>query len=321
MKGFKRLLFWLVLLPYGVFSQAIDNALSYKTIGSKGYVRLNYENDFFSATDIYYTQGINLEWVSPVIHRFPLTKLLIVPFKTNTQYGIGIEHAGYTPTSISHDEVLLNDRPFTATLQLKTFSISVDTVAKRRFSSTLSTGVIGQAAGGMEMQTSIHRWLHNITPHGWPNQIHNDLALNYQIDYEQQLIRAGKVFSLDGDAIARIGTLSDKISVGSTVMVGYFDSPYGAKNHYKRKVNIYLYDHFQGDAIGYDATMNGGLFNHSSPYTLPAGAINRFVIENRAGFVIAWQNIYLEYFRTQITREFKNGMPHEWGGVQVVVGF
>ncbi len=321
MTGFKSLILWLVILPSSVFSQAIDNTLCYKAIGSKDYIRLNYENDFFSATDIYYTQGINLEWVSPVIKRFPLVKLLIVPFKTNTQYGIAIEHAGYTPTCISHDEVLLNDRPFTATLQLKTFSISIDTISKRRFSSTLSTGVIGQAAGGMEMQTSIHRWLHNITPHGWPNQIHNDLALNYQVDYEQQLIRAGKVFSLDGDAIARIGTLSDKISAGGTVMVGYFESPYGLGNKNRKKVNVYLYDHFQADAIGYDATMQGGLFNHTSPYTLPESAINWFVIENRAGFVISWQNIYLEYFRTQITREFSRGRPHEWGGVQVAVGF
>lgn len=321
MTGFRILIFSFVLLPSSVFSQAIDNTLLYKAIGCKDYIRLNYENDFFSATDIYYTQGINLEWVSLVIHRFPLAKLLIVPFKQNTRFGIAIEHAGYTPTSISHDEVLLNDRPFTATLQLKTFSISIDTIAKRRFSSTLSTGVIGQAAGGMEMQTSIHRWLHNITPHGWPNQIHNDLALNYQVAYEQQLIRAGKVFSLDGDAIARIGTLSDKISAGGTVMVGYFDSPYGPGNKNRKKVNVYLYDHFQADAIGYDATMQGGLFNHSSPYTLAESSINRFVIQNRAGFVIKWQNIYLEYFRTQITREFKSGRPHEWGGVQVAVGF
>lgn len=309
------------MFPAIVMAQAIDNNLSFKNIDAEKYVRLNYENDFFTATDEYYTQGINLELVAPWISRFPLSKLLARPRSGTTRYGIGFEHAGYTPTSISSDAVLYRDRPFTATLHMKTFLTAVDTAKKRRFSSVISLGVIGQAAGGMEMQTGIHRWLHNITPHGWPNQIHNDAIINYQVDIEKQLLSYGHSFSLDADAMGRAGTLSDKVSVGATLMAGYFDSPFKTGIGQKNNLRIYAYDHPEVDAVGYDATLEGGVFNKTSPYTIAEKDITRVVVQNRFGVVILYQGFHLEYFQSIITKEFISEKTHRWGGVQVAYAF
>ena len=306
--------------PMLIQAQAIDNTLSYKNINTDSYFRLNYENDFFSASDIYYTQGIHLELVAPWVEKFPLSKILMHPHYGHTRYGIALEHDGYTPTSISSDLALIGDRPFAACIYLKTFVITTDTIKKQRFSTSISTGLIGPGAGGKEMQQGIHMWLHDTRPHGWSNQIQNDAILNYQSEYEKQLLSYGHVFSLDADAMARIGTLSDKAAIGSSILIGYFDSPFSSAIAGKNSFRIFAYEHPEFDVIGYDATMQGGLFNTTSPYTISASDISRITFENRFGFVVIYHRVYLEYFQSYVSNEFKMGNYHVWGGIQIAFG-
>ncbi len=237
------------------------------------------------------------------------------------RYGIGLEHEGYTPTSISNPAILYGDRPFAACFFLKTFSIATDTINRQRFSTAINTGVIGPAAFGAEMQTGIHKTLGDIAPKGWPNQVHNDAILNYQVDYEHQLISAGHVFSLDADGMARAGTLSDKAAIGITLMGGYFDSPFSGTKATKHNFRIYAYEHPQVNFVGYDATLQGGLFDKSSPYTISEANVTRVVFENRFGFVVVYQRFYLEYFQSLLSNEFSTGNYHVWGGVQIAFGF
>lgn len=307
----------LLLNSYFAMPQAIDNALSFKNINRDRYIRFNYENDVFSGSDIYYTQGMHLELVAPWVKRFPISRLLIKPDFGYVRYAISVEHNGYTPTSISDESILYGDRPFTACLFLKTAVYAVDPIKRRRWSTSISLGVMGQAAGGEEMQVGIHKALNNITPHGWANQIHNDVILNYQADYEHQLIRVNRAFSIDIDGMARLGTLSDKISAGGTIMAGYFDDPFSGNVASGRNFRIYAYEHPEVDFVGYDATLQGGLFNRSSPYTISSNDITRVTFQNRFGFVVIWQGFYLEYFQSFESCEFKTGDYHVWGGVQL----
>jgi lipid A 3-O-deacylase len=315
-------LIWLFagLVPFNAIAQVIDNTLSHKNISDDSYFRVNYENDFFSATDIYYTQGIHVEIVDKWIQHFPLTRLLMHSLRGYTRYGLAAEHDGYTPTSISSDAILYGDRPFAACLFLKTFVITTDTVKRQRFSTTLSTGIIGQAAGGMEMQTGIHRWLHDITPHGWQYQIHNDAVVNYQADCEKQLVAYRNIFLLDAGGMARAGTLSDKLAAGATIIVGCFELPYAARQT-GRRLHVYTYERPVINVAGYDATLQGGLFNKTSPYTINAADMTRVTFENRFGVVISYRKLYLEYFQSYLSREFKTGNYHVWGGVQIAAGF
>jgi len=308
------------ILPFLSNAQAIDNTLSFKNINTDRYFRINYENDFFSATDIYYTQGIHLELVTPAIKDFPLCKLLIHPAGGTVKYGIGAEHDAYTPTSIRSDTILYGDRPFAACLFLKTFLIATDEEKRQRISTTLNTGLIGAGAGGKEMQTGIHSWLHGVHPHGWQYQINNDIILNYQLDYEKQLLAYNKIFSLDADAMVRAGTLNDKAAIGFTIMTGYFDSPFNNTPAEKKNFRIYAYEHPEIDIVGYEATLQGGVFNRTSPYTIDANNITRIVLQNRFGFVLQYRRVYLEYFQSYLSNEFKTGNYHVWGGIQVAWG-
>src|SRR5687767_9610525 len=113
----------LLMLAFSVSAQRISNTALYRDVSSQKYFRLYYENDYFSTTDKYYTQGINLEYVHQAIGNFFLSRLLIRSHSKEVKFGISLEQEGYTPTSISHSEILIGDRPFAACLFLKTFSI------------------------------------------------------------------------------------------------------------------------------------------------------------------------------------------------------
>ncbi|MCW3123964.1 MAG: lipid deacylase LpxR family protein [Flavipsychrobacter sp.] len=305
------------------YAQEIDNTLSFKNLNTDNYFRINYENDYFAATDQYYTQGFSFELVDQWMKNFPLSKALVHPKFNKLKYGLAVEHNGYTPTSIGSDAILYNDRPFAADVSLKSFVIAIDTTRKQRFTTTLSVGIIGPGAGGKEMQTYIHKNTHNATPHGWDNQVQNDLLLNYQVDYQKQLLAYRNIFSLSGDAVARIGTVNDKAALGLTMMIGYFDSPYGVtapKESVKKHFRMYAYEHPMFQMMAYDATLQGGLFNKNSPYVIANTDLKRVLFENRFGFVVNYQRLYLEYFQSVRSNEFTTSRMSVWGGIQVAFG-
>lgn len=311
---------YLLVISFVSRAQVIDNTFAYKHIYNKeSYVRFNYDNDYFTARDHYYTQGLHLEIVSPALTRSFL-KYLFPRFKNGySKVGLGIEHDAYTPTSIQSTAILYGDRPFAAALMLKPFSISTDN-AKQKLSGILSLGVLGPSAGGKEMQTTIHEKTGNIIPKGWEYQIHNDVVINYQLGYERMLFMAGDNLLLNTDAQVRLGTLSDQLSIGATVMAGLLESPF-TQNRPSKKLHLYFYYRPSVQFVAYDATLQGGLFNDGSPYTISASNISRFTFSNRAGIAFNYRALSLEYFQVLMTKEFETGKLHRYGGIEVAVGF
>ena len=316
----------IILLFLGIslctFSQAqvIDNTSSIKNNESDKYFRFHYDNDYFTATDAYYTQGITLELVHPVLKYNPLNKLLFKPKQSDAKYGIRFDHYGYTPTSISSDFIRYGDRPFSGNLSFSSFLIAVDTAKRARLSTTLTVGVIGSKAGGKEMQVKIHEWLENIIPRGWEYQIANDLILDYQINYEKALYQYRNVFVVNSYSELRVGTHTDKIKSGFNFMVGSIPNPYASNvqaQGTKKKFRYYVYGQLQPGFTIYDATLQGGVFNKTSPYTISAKDLTRLTLQGDFGAVMKIRKLTLEYCQSFITKEFKTGQLHRWGGVRL----
>ena len=314
------LLVW-VIVSFGacsLFGQAIDNTNSLHDQSDQKYFRFHYDNDFFTATDYYYSQGINFELSDPLLRKFFLSQILLVKNNSRVNFGIAVEHDAYTPTSIRHNEISEGDRPFSACLMFKMFSVSIDTIEHVRLTSVFSTGVIGPSAFGEEMQKGIHHWLNDIQPLGWQNQIHNDIIINYEISHETQILFCGNNFALNSNVQLRAGTLSDKIQAGFSVLFGNFNSAFQTnKIENKKRFQFYFYSQPLVNLIAYDATLQGGLLNQDSPYKLDASQITRIVFQNNFGVVVKLKKIYLEYYQSILTKEFLTGQYHRWGGIKV----
>ncbi|HMH23348.1 MAG TPA: lipid A deacylase LpxR family protein [Puia sp.] len=310
------------ILPVFGLAQAIDNTGIFRNISSDHYFRINYENDFFSGTDREYTQGIYIEKVTPSFRRFFLSKLLWHPRNGLVKYGIAIEHEGYTPNYIDRPEIQAGDRPYAGAIFLKTFQQAINAGRGERVTSLLSTGLIGPAAGGEGMQRAIHHWINYTQPQGWHNQIRNDLVMNYQLNYEKEFLSYGDHLSLSTYGSLRLGTLNTKATTGLTLMAGNFYSPFGTSGALPvKKIQWYFYDQPLVNVVGYDATLQGGLFNRSSPYTISNRDMSRLTFQNKYGFIVILRHLYLEYYQTSITKEFRTSAYHGTGGLQIGFGF
>ena len=307
-----RLLLYIILFPVILQAQRIDNTVSYRGMNSDSYFRFNYDNDFFSALDLYYTQGYSFELAGVWLEKNPVNKIFITAGNNSNVYGLLFEQSGFTPTDITADEILYGDRPFAATIALKSFLSSTDTINKSRFTSSLTLGMIGPAAFGDEMQTGIHKWIDDDIPMGWQYQIKNDVIINYELGYEKQLFNLSNIFALTSQLKVRLGTLNTNLSTGFTATLGILNNPFSAQAN--RPFQVYLFAHPAGTLVGYDTTMQGGLFNTKSPYTIPDSDIERVTLQNSYGIVIKYRSLYLEYFQSAVTREFATGSSHRWGG-------
>ncbi|MCF6132585.1 lipid A deacylase LpxR family protein [Flavobacterium wongokense] len=316
MEMLRPIMMFLLFIPMALLGQKIDNTASFRDIKSQNYIRINYDNDFFTLSDFDYTQGISLELVDSWLKKNPVNYLLISPKQSETRFGLAIEHIVYTPDTLDTYQIQYGQRPFAAAFMVKSFAIATDTIHKSRIVSSLSLGLIGQGAGGGNMQKIIHQITGSETPNGWYYQIRNDLVLNYDLSYEKQLLRLNDFFSLQFNGGLKVGTLFTNASLGLNASLGIINSPFTAAKS-NTKFQVYLYNQALVNAIGYDATLQGGIFNNDSPYTIPNSDIERFTLQDNLGIVLQFNRFYLEYVQTFLTREISTAKAHDWGGMRV----
>ncbi len=306
----------LITTPIYLIAQKIDNTASFRDLKTERYFRFNYDNDYFASRDQDYTQGYNFELVSPAMRLNPINRLLLQPKHSETQYGISIEHIGFTPFNIGSAQIQYGDRPFAAAIMLKSFAIATDTVHQSRLVSSLNLGLIGPGAFGKEMQVGIHKATGNTIPQGWQHQIRNDLVLNYEVSYEKQVFRYRNLLSLQTNTTLRLGTLFTNASIGFNTTFGIINAPFTSLKT-KKKFALYGYTQPLLNIIGYVATLQGGLLNTKSPYTIADREIERLTGQVNYGMVLQTRTLFLECSRVMITREFESGSSSKSGGIKV----
>lgn len=311
---------FLFLSSVVVFAQKIEHTTSFKNMPNDRYFRIHYDNDYFAATDENYTQGYNLELVLPSLSKNPVNALFLKTDGDRTTYGIAIEHIGFTPNDYASDVIQFGDRPFAAAIMLKSFKISTNTSKKSRITSSLSLGLIGPGAFGKEMQVGIHKATGNKIPMGWQYQIRNDVVINYGIGYEKQLLEYGNLVTLQAQFNGQLGTLFSNISAGLNSTIGLMNSVF-SESDASKKIQVYVYSQAFATVVGYDATLQGGLFSKESPYTIASDDVERLKAQLNYGLIVKTKTLYFEYSRSAITKEFKTGASAKWGGIRIGVTF
>ena len=97
------------------FSQINDSVAG--KLKTENYFSFVYDNDFFNATDRYYTQGIILSLVHPSLRYSPFSYTLIKLKNADRNYhGIQLEQDVFTPRTIRYNKgaIYYGERPFTA---------------------------------------------------------------------------------------------------------------------------------------------------------------------------------------------------------------
>jgi len=320
--------FIFVYLTLGIFLSVTSSA---QETAQGRYLSFTYENDFFTGTDEYYTQGIRWQYLNPNLNKCFINKILpSLSGPTLNYYGLSFVRDGFTPTSIRHSYIQYGDRPYAGYSLLGFIHICKDDTRKQGLTSELSMGMIGPASGANVSQMTIHRWLHDLQPLGWVNQIQNDFALKYEMTYEKGLINNLHWMDLTGFVNTRVGTLYDDFSLGLLLRLGvinsYFsDIGYGKSSHYDdanyKKHQFYFYIKPKEELVGYNATLQGGMFDRRSDYTIPSGNIQREVYEVYTGFAYNCKSFTVWYSYAVLDKEFTTCTTHFWGSINLGLCF
>jgi hypothetical protein len=293
-------------------------------------IRINFDNDILDNTDRYYTNGIRFDFISPYLKQ-TLLSWLMVPYwgKGINYYGISIGQNMYTPYTTKVGGIHQGDRPYAAYLFIGGFKISNDPDKKFRQTSEVDLGVIGPSSFGDFVQKSFHNNVPtNNEPLGWEYQIQDDLVLNYNLSYEKGIV-SNRRMELNLNAIGDLGTLYTHMGGGFQFRAGLMNPYFGSYGYSRMKVNKAKgYSKFQafvfltsiGRLVGYDATLEGGLFNRTSIYTLKGSDLYRLTYSGTLGITLSYAGIRLDVEQFLLSPEFHGGAWHKWVHIGVTFG-
>jgi hypothetical protein len=284
------------------------------------YIALTVDNDLFDYTDYYYTAGQSLELVHPAIGSSPFTYLLPGLKRSLNYFSLSLSINLYTPRYLDREDILVGDRPFAAFMTLNHHRLSLDPFKNSRLESNLEIGVIGPNSMGQTAQDIFH----SDKPVGWVNQVSNDIVVNYGIRYEKAMIHRDE-FDLAWFAGGQAGTLHDNLAAGIFVQAGKTAGRYlslfpttSGPGDMKHRIHYFFNLRLENKLVLYDATLQGGLFNRNSIYTISDDNINRYVFTGKLGAAMGYGRFSLEAEQVFLTPEFHGGLYHLWFRLKLI---
>jgi len=324
-----RYILWLFLLLLAFAPQAQAQRPDSIQTSPDRFVAYTFANDAFFRTDYYFTQGMTLRVVLPGLRHSPINRILgPVPEGSIRHHGVQLHYDGFTPLRIQDDFIRRNDRPYASYIYANFFRVATLPTRRLRLTTALNLGFIGPAAGAKGFQTKLHALLDSPTPRGWDYQIQNDLVLGYGARLEKQVLAVGRGLELVGAANASLGTLQTYVGAGGRLRAGLLH-PYltdlgvaGKTGRAgQRRTQLYAEGQVEGRLVGYNATLQGGLFNSSNSYTLSASAINRGVLRGTGTLGVGFEGVRLEISGVWVSPEFSGARSHRWGQLGVQAAF
>lgn len=230
------------------------------------------DNDLYTSSknDMYYTNGLE------IFYRFLSKNDNEKINKKITEFRIG--QYIYNPRFINEAAVDVNDRPFTAYLFAeagRSFFFQSESVLKTDF----QLGFMGPNALGEETQVGFHNLIGYKKVYGWENQLHNAFAVQAHLMYSKKLFPSGHndFIDLHFQSEANLGTIFTGVSTGFLTRIGFkkllsvYDSNLHdasvSANAQSGIREFYFYAMPSVNYQFYDATIEGSMFNDTSPVT------------------------------------------------------
>jgi len=281
---------------------------------------INFRNDndlyLFNKQDQYYTNGIFFNI------RKTADSTRLTASETNRIWGLTIGQKMYNAYTANVRYIEEVDRPITAYLFL---SANLDRYFEheRFVSFSIEAGTIGQRALGQQFQESIHKAFRLYDIAGWQYQLKNAFGIDAAAKYGGLLYRGpASWFDISGRAEATLGLNHIGLSAAPSFRFGrinplnqsvYTSSRLQVRGNAPAR-ELFLYYSPRLHFVGYDATLQGGMFlRDKGPVThTPA----RWVWYNQIGIMYARNALSLHFQYIFYSKEVP-GMffRHRYGSV------
>ncbi|MFT5394978.1 MAG: lipid A 3-O-deacylase [Gammaproteobacteria bacterium] len=206
----------LVLIVFCFSSSALaENTSADKPPHESWTFSFGYENDLFADTDRFYTNGIQLNWISPELKWFEDLEWFkqdtflsrqarnfidILPFSSDPErqrhLSFSLGQKMFTPQDIVSSGLVVNERPYAGWLY---GDIAFHSKNQRRLDTfEIQLGIIGDISLAEEAQDLVHSIRGIDKANGWGNQLENEVGIAFIYDRKQRLIRRTDMVGLLG---------------------------------------------------------------------------------------------------------------------------
>lgn len=244
----------------------------------------------------------------------------------NVTKGIKIGQKIYTSSdlTLTPDEINIDrDRPYAGWTYASVF-YEAETIKDTFLRHELSIGCVGPCSQAENTQTEWHELFGFEEPEGWDLQIKNQLALQYFLEYTTDRYEIFPHISLHPRFKASLGTVFTDLSFGGEFIYGdkSNEEEFINKENYKQwEWQLFLHNDIK--LVAYNGTLEGSLFNDSSPHTVDP---SRVVLENGIGVRLNYNNQFLFEYRfigrsTEHEEQDWKFWDHKYGSFEFGFGF
>lgn len=313
----------------GFFGQKTANPELYRHTSNGShmnrYLLITFDNDIFAETDYYYTNGFSVGLIHPWLDNRLFYSLMpgLGQYSTNL-FGFRIQQQMFTPYEPEAVAIDPNDRPFSGVLVAEFFKLSNRSDKMLFLQTSLRMGVIGPASLAGALQNSTHK----LEPTGWENQIANDFLLNIDLSL-QKAFKIGKSIEIAGNMDVGLGTFKTYWGASLQIRAGNFSrinstissATIGVLPQFDKAISYWFFLEPAFHFVAYDATLNGGMLNKTSPHRFSYNEIHHRTTQLNAGFSVFYRNTGLSLRWTRISPEFIGGDLHNWGNISLTHNF
>lgn len=300
-------------------------------------IQLFFENDFFSGTDRYYTNGLKIgggipaDKVIGLFSRPPNALLDFISDGGSNHFGLFIGQNIYTPKDISIAAPQPNDRPWAAWAYIGAVAQSVKD--DRLHTVEFDLGFVGPPALGRQVQTFWHDHISDSPePQGWDNQIRAEPGLMLTYVHKRRYgpntgvqlvphvgVSVGNIMTLArAGGIVRFGQNMtgfgpDGIEPGGA-MLKNTRSQYDAGR--RQSWEWFAFAGVDGRVVPYNIFLDGSLFRDG-----PSIARNDTVYDITAGLSARIDKVRLSVTRVKRSEEFDGGGEQKFYSINLGIEF
>lgn len=175
-----------------------------------------YENDLFANQDQNYTNGIQLNWMSPDLTEYRDSKQLpdwAVPLVENLPFinepglqrniGFGLGQKIFTPEDTQRTDLIDDDQPYAGWLYMSAAFHNKNQYELDTFE--IQLGMVGPAALGEETQNFVHDLRGFEEARGWDNQLENEPGIILIAEHKDRLVQQNLHSRFGYDVISYYG--------------------------------------------------------------------------------------------------------------------
>jgi len=312
---------------------------------------LLFENDLFADTDQNYTNGIQINWMSPDLTDYRDSERLpawVVPLVERLPFinepglqrniGFGLGQKIFTPEDTDRRDRIVNDQPYAGWLYLSTAFHNKNRQALDTFE--IQLGIVGPAALGEETQNFVHDLRDIPEARGWDNQLDNEPGIILIAEHKERLLqqKLWKRFGYDlitsyGGGAGNVHTYASvgmearfgwnvPVDFGSTRMRpgGDTNAPVDSSDPRFRDsapFSLHAFAGLTGNLVLRNIFLDGNTFrsSHSVDKRLLVGDL-------AVGVSVVYRRLKLSYTQVFRTLEFdRQDDSHEFGSIGLSVTF